>query len=343
MKTNQKTKEVIKMRKIIMAVLLAFLSVTLVSVSAYAAISGTCSDCHTMHNSQDGAAVDSSGTNDNLTKFDCIGCHSGNIAAAPNVTGEGATMTAGGTFKSSIVGSTSSRTHNVRDISWTVDEVALLNTTPGSVAGGFTEPAGATELTCAGTTGCHGQATGGFSGFHHNAYPNAYRFLRINDGASYTDVNGVGSADWEVGGATTTNHNIYDGDGTNSISTFCAMCHGGFHGGSNTASSSPFQRHPTDEEALIDNVDGAGITITSATINETPFGFTSAQIALGMVTTDVTTGSAYTAPNGLVTCLSCHRAHGSAQSDLLRFDYSTMNAGNSVDNGGCETCHTAQR
>ncbi|MEW6600485.1 MAG: cytochrome c3 family protein [Nitrospirota bacterium] len=51
----------------------------------------------------------------------------------------------------------------------------------------------------------------------------------------------------------------------------------------------------------------------------------------------------YTSANGRVICLSCHRAHGSAQNDLLRFDYSTMNAGNSTNNGGCETCHVAQR
>ena len=352
MKSKQKTKEVAKMRKTIMAVLLALLSIALVSVSANAAITGHCSDCHTMHNSQDGAPVDGAGPNDNLTKFSCVGCHSGAVAAAPNVFGQlAAARTAGGTFNSNIVDSAATdyhKVHNVRDISWSNDEVELLNITPGAEGGGFTEPVGAAELTCAGALGCHGQASGGFKGFHHNGYPNAYRFLRFNDGAGgYTDIQGKGSPDRELGGATAANHNVYyallnDSVATrDSISSLCSLCHGVFHGATDTSSTSPgtspWKRHPTDVAipTAWDAI-GAGVTID---YNVTPFGFNGADY------TAMTPSTAYSATlsdNPRVICVSCHRAHGSDNNDLLRFDYAGQSAGGGGTTG-CLACHTAVR
>ncbi len=46
----------------------------------------------------------------------------------------------------------------------------------------------------------------------------------------------------------------------------------------------------------------------------------------------------------IVTCLSCHRAHGSPYADLLRWDYDTMIAGNAGDatGKGCFVCHTTK-
>jgi len=42
----------------------------------------------------------------------------------------------------------------------------------------------------------------------------------------------------------------------------------------------------------------------------------------------------------LVMCLSCHKPHGSPYSDMLRWDYSEMIAGDDSKSGGCFTCHT---
>jgi len=351
MKTSQKTREVDNMRKTIMAILLAVLSVALVSVSANAAITGKCSDCHTMHASQDGTATT---PNDNLTKFSCIGCHNGGVAAAPNVFGQlAAARTAGGTFNSNIVDAAATdyhKVHNVSDVTWTNPEVELLNTTPGTEAGGFTEPDGAAELTCAGTLGCHGQASGGFKGFHHNSYPNAYRFLRFNDGAgNYTDIKGKGDTTWELGGADAAGHNVYyaltdDNSATrDSISSLCSMCHGDFHGQDDTTDSgtSPWKRHPTEVAipAAWDAI-GAGVTID---YNVTPFGFTGADY------TAMTTATAYSATladNPRVVCVSCHRAHGSDYNDLLRFNYTDVGTLQTAGSGatiGCLACHTGQR
>ncbi|MCK4488054.1 MAG: hypothetical protein KAU38_15015, partial [Desulfobacterales bacterium] len=43
----------------------------------------------------------------------------------------------------------------------------------------------------------------------------------------------------------------------------------------------------------------------------------------------------------IVMCLSCHRAHGTPNNDLLRWAY-TMDAGSGTDNGGCFICHTTK-
>ncbi|MBW1678120.1 MAG: hypothetical protein JRJ79_16345, partial [Deltaproteobacteria bacterium] len=44
-----------------------------------------------------------------------------------------------------------------------------------------------------------------------------------------------------------------------------------------------------------------------------------------------------------VTCLSCHRAHGTDNHDILRFDYSTQIAGSTGVTAGCLGCHVGQR
>ncbi len=348
--TLLKTKEVNNMRKTLIVVALAFLSVMLVSMNADALVSGKCGDCHTMHNSQNGSAVDASGPNDNLTKYDCIGCHSGALTAAPDVTGT-SSRTAGGTFDATVVDAAATdyhKVHNVRDISWTNDESELMSTIPGKELpdAGFVEPAGAAELTCATALGCHGQASGGFKGFHHGQYPNAYRFLRFYDGTStYTDIKGKGSSDWEKGGATASNHNVYyadDSSPTNTISLLCSMCHGEFHGTDDTQSSSPFKRHPT-ENLIPSSWDQPSPKDITVDYNNNPLAFTGGDYD------GVATGSAYDMTDApRVACVSCHRAHGTDYDDILRFDYTSATTGQKAGSGdtnsvGCLGCHTNQR
>jgi predicted CXXCH cytochrome family protein len=50
-----------------------------------------------------------------------------------------------------------------------------------------------------------------------------------------------------------------------------------------------------------------------------------------------------TTENGaIVMCLSCHRAHGSDQPDLLRWAYAGMQAGTGTADTGCFVCHTTK-
>jgi predicted CXXCH cytochrome family protein len=64
--------------------------------------------------------------------------------------------------------------------------------------------------------------------------------------------------------------------------------------------------------------------------------------------TDVSTvlSSVYATPGGaddaIVTCISCHRAHGTPYDDLLRWDYATCVSAGGNDECGCFACHTTK-
>ena len=170
------------MRKSLITVFLVFLFAVLVYGYADAKITGVCSNCHTMHNSQDGADVKAGGPYDALTKGDCLGCHgqspSGTaniISNTPQVLHAGTTDLAGGNFayitggKTRDTADSSTAGHNVSDIG--VDE-ATLTAPPGDEnSTGITAGTGG-NFTCAGTYGCHGDRSteGNFasiSGAHH--------------------------------------------------------------------------------------------------------------------------------------------------------------------------------
>ncbi len=199
------------------------------------AIQGVCSDCHTMHNSQDNAPMnfdDSAVPNDNLTRGTCYGCHAQGGANAveiygssriPQVLHTGATDLAGGNFgyitgiKGS--GSADSKGHNISDLT---GEDSTLYAPPGGIVEQGHDDGGnvnTNNLGCAGTNGCHGyrlapQNSGleGITGAHHNNADgalnnptepgNSYRFLM--------GVKGFESDDWQEY-ATTGNHNEYFG------------------------------------------------------------------------------------------------------------------------------------
>ncbi|MDP2277398.1 MAG: cytochrome c3 family protein [Nitrospirota bacterium] len=315
------------------------------------ALTGSCSTCHTMHDSQGGAAVATGGPLDLLLNNTCLGCHTsatGNtiISGTPIVYNSGAypvgargsgvtAPLAGGNFYAAASAAGDSNVHNVVGILAGVDGV-LGDTPPGGSAL-------AAQLTCAGTQGCHGNRSvsgdnAAIKGAHHAnvagsmdglTIAKSYRFLGGAGGTA--GVQGVEQLLWEQT-ATATNHNGYFGNTgsaatTGSISVLCAACHTNFHGVTGTGSPEPWQRHPTDIVLTTDTFTGYGTTYKL----ETP-------VALA---TPSTNGNA--AADSRVICMSCHNAHGSTYADMLRFDYTTMNAGNTTNNLGCESCHNAQR
>ncbi len=356
MKKTLKTMEVKKLKKTLLVMGIIFVAIGMAVGYADAQISGPCSGCHTMHNSQDGAPMAQAfdGTplataQNNLTVSTCLGCHNGQAVGAPIIFGT-VTRTAGGTFADTVF-TTDQKGHNVKDLvdagiltTGAESTAGMIGNPPGAEAGGYTEPTGLT-LTCAGTLGCHGNHDAGagnsVTGFHHGTYPNAYRFLRFYDGAAHTDIQGKGSPTWESGGATAANHNVYyalanDGVATrDSISSFCSLCHGDFHDDGDTMSGGVWTRHPTEEviPAAWDAI-GTGVTVD---YERNPFAFNGADYAA------LTPALAYDMPNNpRVACISCHRAHASDEDDALRFTYTDMVAGGGND-WGCLGCHTAQR
>ena len=315
--------------------------------TGYAAVSGVCSDCHTMHNSQGGVPMGLATPQSALLLNDCLGCHTTtesdpfDAKGYPFVKLGSATDSnclAGGFFQTDADAGDNNANEN-HDIG------------AKAVPAGFSDSettwyTGTTDgLGCAGTNGCHGNETdlddmAAISGGHHD--PTAYRILYVGaDG-----VVGYGAKDYEeliIKTPTTTpettigdtqNVNIYSaGVNDPSISELCAKCHGNFHNETGSTedcgSKSPWIRHPTDVDIPTTwDIADPSYTLNGDDYKHNPVGYDNAT---------------YNATSGrMATCLSCHRAHGTANADLLRWAYTTQDAGNGADYG-CLGCHDAQR
>lgn len=336
-------KTLLLLRAAILAALLA-----LAPAALWAAVSGPCVDCHTMHNSQDGArfpGATSDTPQGHLTILGCIGCHTGSgVTGAPIIDGTyNVDSTAGGTFSDSGGGVASDAgVHNVNvdGLLATVGEDDTLTTAVPGLTGGMNNGLGSSDpndLTCAGKDGCHGDATqadndAGIRGFHHGSKA-GYRYLQI--ASTQAAVEGNGAADWEKAISSSATgeggeHNIYSSSTTVGINKLCANCHPNFHSTTNTSDGNNWVRHPTDND-----IPGAGDGWTP-TVNyrENPFAF--ADIS------SLAPGTAYTATGAQVACISCHRAHGTPYDDILRWDYSAQSAGGG-GSSGCVGCHNKQR
>ena len=290
------------------------------------------------------------------------------------------TTLAGGSFY--WVKTDDSKGHNVLGI--TTDDDALLDSTPpGMVAGTFTTTA---RLTCAGTNGCHGVKGDAdpftdISGAHHGENTSSTAQAGYVDGtdiaSSFRFLNGIigiEDSDWENDVAVGA-HNQYSGavrtadtdNVTSTISSLCGQCHGNFHTASSThqsspgvgtengisygvTMSSPWVRHPTDFDMYTvrtkeygsygGGTDGVG----SAYVPDAPVASTAA-----LVLSDGVLSSVLQKPgDAIVTCISCHRAHGSPYADMLRWDTydaavttPTTHTG-TAGNTGCYICHTTK-
>ncbi len=309
--------------------------------------SGTCSDCHTIHNSQGGAAVafkmnasytgyDTDATpNEMLLVSDCIGCHSstGSATIVDNVpivfsTGAFSNPLAGGNF--SYVRTDDTYGHNVTGIK--AQDGTLGLTPPGGSAM-------TSQLTCAGEFGCHGDRTSGktnFSGMNKSHHiDDSGGTTGASTGLSYRFLDGVlgkEDADWEQDNVNTS-HNEYKGStgsSTETVSYLCAQCHNDFHtwegGPLEVGTASPWLRHPTDV-ALKNTGEYANYTtysMTAPVARPNPDAVPS--------TSQVTPGT------DIVMCLSCHRSHGSPYYKAMRWDIKTL--GTAVS--GCGVCHTSK-
>ncbi len=176
-----------------------FLAVLALAAPALA-VHGPCYECHTMHNSQNGTAVNKNGPIKHLLKYTCIGCHTGvntgtntvpyvmsPVPPIYNATGtEPDTNTlAGGNFYWVVYGSPYVSNpdecgHNVECLN-NPDDVLLeppgfngtFSNVAGETVGGGTWPSGQ-MVTCAGYYGCHGHHRpgddnyAGILGAHHS-------------------------------------------------------------------------------------------------------------------------------------------------------------------------------
>jgi predicted CXXCH cytochrome family protein len=286
-------------------------------------VSGPCVNCHTMHAMQDGASL--GGPNAQLLLgTGCITCHAHasdndatGIAAtgipAPQVNSGGANPLAGGYFDAA---GTDAQQHNVQGIVPLAD-VTLVTTPPGGIDLGAQIVCG----DCHGGSGGHHGTGNAASARTGTASDDTYRML-------YSAAVGVavsaGQADYGVNDGSVSG---YLTSGANNMNAFCATCHGLFHGTPNQGSqATAWVRHPTDWSLTEADV-------ASATTYAANWGALTAtqKIILPLASNGVQTDD--------IMCITCHRPHGSAEDDLLRFTYANNQAGDATADFGCESCH----
>ncbi len=338
----------------------------LYAASLQAKVTGVCSNCHTMHNSQNGQAVVAEGHQECLlNRAGCYGCHgqgttqnivtNGNI---PQVKHTNVTDLAGGNFK--YLDTNDNTGHNVIDTGNQEDTGAMFPPPGDQHTTGIT----ASNFTCAGAKGCHGDRTVedkllSLKGAHHTD-DGVLKFGSISligqggsAGLSYRFLKGVKGgedSDWHATVNATNDHNEYFGDtamgissltspANNTISGLCAECHGYYHGTATDetgGSASPWKRHPTDTSLPSSGEYTAYTTydiIVPAGRTTSWTGWTGGGAAGGTVT-----------PSGnsddIIMCLSCHRVHASPYFKMMRWDYKGW-PGNGQTNG-CNVCHTGK-
>jgi len=342
-------------------------------VPVEARVRGICSNCHTMHNSQGNSAVDPGGPNSNLLTTSCVGCHSSTGSSTildiggcqvpivfntseptypPN--GSMSSTLAGGNFYwVQAAGKGDAYGHNVFGIS---NADATLTNAPGA------------STSCPSCHSTLATATSGCKGCHvpkHHADDGAdvvdagggyYRFLGSVMHADYSwlpgeGVKGIEADDWEQN-PNSTNHNGYMGtadvyakQGTGpyidkfTMAQKCNGCHGIFHHLMNSEQTSMDQvgdfsgawlRHPSDV-VLPNSGEYANYTVYDPMVPVAKPDLTGKKNDANVVPgTDI------------VTCISCHRAHGSPYPDMLRWDYTTMITGGGSNSSGCFKCHTTK-
>ena len=370
---------------LMMFVLIAFAG------QSWAAVAGDCVNCHTMHNSQDGAPMrfnvaagdDPAEPLPTLLKSDCVGCHTNSKNSDTIVTlgdtrvpivyntgggleyppkGGNNAVLAGGNFYWVAQNDGDAYGHNVYGISGM--DVAHSDTGAPGGSNSFNNPGGmggcydchfTLSTPANGCRGCHlpahhasGSATAGIA----DGEDGWYRFLgNVMHGSTAPGVQGVEDPDWEQN-PTASRHNVYKGTAdryesgatvtTGSIGQFCSGCHDKFHQGDDpdgmTSTSGAWIRHPSD------------VVLPGDTNKEYYLYQTYNPLApVAKQTLDGTVSSAVVAGEDVVTCISCHRPHGSPYPDMLRWDYlNDCNAGTDYvapgDPGecGCFVCHTTK-
>jgi len=343
-----------------------------------AAVKGICSACHTMHNSEQGSAVtftlDSEGKKvtrtepfAKLLKTDCLGCHSDagantivNIGASavpvvfnlieptypPN--GAATSTLAGGNFHW-LIKSGDAYGHNVYGIAGE-DSRFLVTQAPGGVerTGDCANCHGTLANAQSGCEGCH--ATYHHAGDNANVVADRkvgwYRFLGSvmqrdqQLGPPPEGVVGIEAPDWEQN-PLSDQHNTYQGTSgpytsfleSGSINQKCVGCHGRFH--SDTVADSTWIRHP-GEVAIPDSGEFTGFTTYSPLVPVARPDISSADAGFSVINRG----------SDLVSCISCHRAHGSPYPAMLRWGYRDWPGIDSHTQqsalNGCAVCHTSK-
>ncbi len=220
---------------------------------SFAMVKGPCSNCHTMHNSQNGAAMTYDGSNEPnshlLRTSGCVGCHAQGGASniivdssgngIPQVIHTDGSDLASGNF--SYLSESQNNGHNVVDLA-SQDTIHLYP--PGgplkNAGAGIQHPDTMPErFTCAGLYGCHGNShiidpMASMQGAHHTIADKTFGGFEKPTGTTVGNsfrfllgVEGLEMADWQ--NTDKDHHNEYKIDGHQATSPWvhgCGWCHG---------------------------------------------------------------------------------------------------------------------
>jgi len=342
-----------------------------------AAVKGTCSTCHTMHNSEQGVAVaftrDTSGQAvarkqpfANLLKTDCLGCHSHsgaetiismegtNVPVVFNLTeptyppdGSTTSSLAGGNFHWLINGG-DPYGHNVNGIA-EIDARFQPTLAPGGVdrPGQCSNCHGTLATAESGCQGCHVP--------HHHAdsadivsgrNKGWYRFLgsvmQRDDqvGSPPEGVVGIEAADWEQV-PLTNQHNTYQGK----TGPFASFLENGAINQKCAGCHGQFHNESTSDQTWIRHPANAVIPDFGEFTGLTAYD-PLVPVARQNVSSLDAGFSVIKRGSDMVFCISCHRAHGSPYPAMLRWGYRDWPGEDShtqqPTQNGCSVCHTSK-
>jgi hypothetical protein len=310
-----------RMKKLFATICIAFALIAM-TTTAWAFHDGgvaRCSGCHTMHNSEGGAPIDTAHTTGNhyllirATPSEvCLTCHAtdrgmvwgSNPAAPPPEKGPGnfcfATLANINDGRSGTIPG-GSGVHSIIAPSFGGTQDPVLVRAPGGTGN---NPYPASAMSC---TSCHDpHGNGNYRLLHGVGHVTAGNFDFVNPAPSAT---GLG---FSAGAESPTNHVAYNGG----MSAWCANCHGAYH----NAYGQGKLFHPSGVPMTSETVDIYGLYNGTEQPAGDPAHSYIPQIAFedeGMTTTSDAGPTALSQ----VSCITCHRAHGSSAPNLGRWDF----------------------
>lgn len=344
-----------------------------------AKITGPCSNCHTMHNSQKGQPVIILGPGETdtspkptLLKASCIGCHSktDGITWKDSITGAPIVFNTTEPSYNSVKGLAAGNFYYIQ-----TEDNKGHNILPGNPDDKLTTAPGGTNSGCGtnschdnlysinsdygyrqGCSKCHMMNDNSPQGYHHKNNPSSqrlvnspddgwYRFLSGHKTGSNHGVTGLEDENWQYN-PTSTVHNEYLGYSGSKTSS------GGFNALGNTITAYCTGCHGNFH--IQQRTSNVWVRHPSDTIIPNSGEFSKAFNASGGIGTydplvPVARPSldGWTEPSSnvilgtdLAMCLSCHRAHASPYFKMLRWDYKAWPASGGTN--GCYLCHTSK-
>lgn len=353
--------------------IMAAVFLTVFSTPAAAKVTGVCSNCHTMHNSQGGSDMQTgydSGSEAQATLLranGCLGCHASSTSSTtyalngcivPVVYYAGGsaptTYLAGGNFwwVKAGKGGDNTKGHNVF-----LNEADDLSVAPG------------TYISSCGANCCHNTLAGvvsgtlselndhqGCDGCHLNVMHHAddhanfvgglvtsagqgwYRFLSAHTFTGNYGAEGYEDGDWQASSGTN-DHNEYLGKVQSGGWGFSGGCLGNTTTAFCTGCHGVFHGEQQSGGNWIRHPSDAVIPNSGEYVAYTTYN-PQAPVARPSLTDWTGPSSTVTPGEDMVMCLSCHRPHGSPYPDMLRWDYTDMVAGGESNGNGCFVCHT---